>query len=113
MLGVAMELKMHQMNVEICMEQPEGFEQKGQKHRVCKLKKSLYRLNLSGRVCYKCSHIFFTYKGFIRRHVDHLYVLQTSNYIVNVIIYVDDLIIFVSNVDMIIKLKSSLSTNLR
>ena len=42
-------------------------------------------------------------------HADHLlYVLQTCDYIVIVIIYVDDLIILASNVDTINELKSSL-----
>lgn len=42
-------------------------------------------------------------------HANHsLYVLQTYNYIMIVIIYVNDLIILVNNVDMIIELKSSL-----
>ena len=32
------------LDKEIYMEQPEGFEQKGKEHLVCKLKKSLYEL---------------------------------------------------------------------
>ena len=54
-LRASMNLKMHQMDVkmailndeldvEIYMEQSEEFEQKGQEHLICKLKKLLYML---------------------------------------------------------------------
>jgi hypothetical protein len=38
---------------QIYMEQPEGFNQPGQEHLVCKLKKSLYGLKQSPRQWYK------------------------------------------------------------
>jgi hypothetical protein len=117
-----MGLEIHQMDVKtaflngeldvvIYMEQPEGFVQKGREHLVCKLRKSLYGLKQSGRAWYECIHIFFVNKGFTRSHADHsLYVLQTCHYIVIVIIYVDDLIILASNVDVINELKASLES---
>ena len=54
-IGVAMDWKIHQMNikatflnekldVEIYMDQPKGFVQKGEKYLICKLKKALYGL---------------------------------------------------------------------
>ena len=60
-IAAAMGLEIHQMDVktaflngeldvEIYMEQPEGFVQKGREHLVCKLRKSLYGLKQSGRV---------------------------------------------------------------
>ena len=115
-----MVLKMYQMNVkmtfsngkldaEINMEQPEGFKQNCRKYLVYKLKKSLYILKQSERVWYECIYIFFVSKGFTRSHVNYsLYVLQTCHYIVIITIYVDDLIILASNVDMINELKFSL-----
>ena len=36
------------LDVEIYMEQPEGFMQKGRGHIICKLRKSRYRLEQSG-----------------------------------------------------------------
>ena len=48
-------------------------------------------------------------RSFVRNHVDHsLYVLQTCDYTMIVIIYIDDLIILASNVDTINELKYSL-----
>ena len=83
-----------ELDVVIFMKQPEGFVRKGREHLVCKLKKSLYKLKQSKRAWYKCIHIFFVKRGFTRRHTDHsLYIIQTCDYIMIVIIYVDDFII--------------------
>ena len=97
------------LDVEIYMEQVEGFGQKYQNHLVWKLKKSLYGLKQSRRAWYECMHIFFVNKCFTKSHRNHsLYILQTCDNIVIVIIYVDDLINMASNVEMIKKLKSRL-----
>ena len=78
-------------------------------HFVCKLKKLLYGLQQSGIAWYKCIHIFNVNKGFPKSHSDHsLYILQSCHYIVIVIIYINNLIILASNVDMINELKYSL-----
>ena len=69
-IGAAMGLEMHQRDIkttflngklddEIYTEQPEGFVQKGPKHYVYKLRKSLYGLKQSKRAWYDCIHIFF------------------------------------------------------
>jgi len=44
---------LHGQIVEICMRQPEGFEEQGMEDRVCKLKMSLYGLKQSPRQWYK------------------------------------------------------------
>lgn len=55
------------------------------------------------------SHILCKTKYFTKSYADHsLYVLQTCYYIVIVIIYVDNLIIFTNNSDIMNELKSSL-----
>jgi hypothetical protein len=119
-LAAAMGLEIHQMDVktaflngeldvEIYMEQPEGFVQTNREHFVCKLRKSLYGLKQSGRAWYECIHIYFVNICFTKSHADHLlYVLQTCHYIVIVTIYLDNLIILASNVEMINELKASL-----
>jgi len=51
----------------------------------------------------------FTQEGFSRSHADHsLYVKQTSEFLLIVIIYVDDLIILASDVAILGWLKSKL-----
>jgi hypothetical protein len=53
--------------------------------------------------------MFFTHEGFSRSQADHLlYVKQTGEYLLIVIIYGDDLIILTSNVNILKRLKSRL-----
>ena len=76
---------------------------------MCKLKKSLYGLKQSPRAWYQRIDMFFTQEGFSRSQADHsLYVKQTGEYLLIVIIYVDDLIILASNVSILKWLKSKL-----
>ncbi len=83
--------------------------QDGKEHLVCKLKKSLYGLKQSPRAWYQCIDMFFTHEDFSRNQVDHsLYIKQTSEYLLIVIIYVDDMIILASNVSILKWLKSML-----
>jgi hypothetical protein len=119
-IGAAMDLEIHQMDVktaflngeleeDIYMDQPQGFVQDGKEHLVCKLKKSLYGLKQSPRAWYQHIDMLFTHEGFSRSQTDHsLYVKQTSEYLLIVIIYVDDLIILASNVSILKWLKSRL-----
>ncbi len=112
-IGAAMDLEIHQMDVktaflngeleeDIYMDQPQGFVQDGKEHLVCKLKKSLYGLQQSRRAWYQCIDMFFTHEGYSRSQADHsLYIKQTSENLLIVIIYVDDLIILASNVSIL------------
>jgi len=119
-IGAIMDLEIHQMDVktaflngeleeDIYMDQPQGVVQDGKEHLVCKLKKSLYGLKQSPRAWYQCIDMFFTHEDFFRSQADHsLYVKQTGEYLLIVIIYVDDLIILASNVSILKWLKSRL-----
>jgi len=119
-IGSAMDFEIHQMDVktaflngeleeDIYMDQPQGFVQDGKEHLVCKLKRSLYGLKQSPRAWYQRIDMFFTHEGFSRSQPDHsLYVKQTGEYLLIVIIYVDDLIILASNVSILKWLKSRL-----
>lgn len=92
------------------MDQPQGFAQEGKEHLVCKLKKALYGLKQSPRAWYQRIDAFFTKEGFSRSQADHsLYVKQTSDHLIIVIIYVDDLIILASKMSVLEWLKSKLA----
>lgn len=119
-LGAAMDLEIHQMDVktaflngeleeDIYMDQPQGFGQDGLEHLVCKLKKSLYGLKQSPRTWYQRIDSFFTKEGFTRSQADHsLYIKQTGEYLLIVLIYVDDLIILASHLTKLAWLKAKL-----
>ena len=119
-LGAALDLEIHQMDVktaflngeleeDIYMDQPHGFGQEGSDHLVCKLKKSLYGLKQSPRAWYQRIDSFFTKEGFTRSQADHsLYIKQTGEYLLIVLIYVDDLIILASLLAKLAWLKAKL-----
>lgn len=111
-IGAAMDLEMHQMDVktaflngeleeDIYMDQPQGFVEDGNQYLVCKLKKSLHGLKQSLRAWYPCIDTFFVTKGFVRSEGDHsLYGMQSNEFILIVILYVDDLIILINAMKM-------------
>jgi hypothetical protein len=81
-LAAAEDMEVHTMDVssaflngdldeEIYMAQPEGFEAPGQEHLVCRLKKSLYGLKQSPRQWYQKLHSTFVALGFSRCASDH------------------------------------------
>jgi len=91
------------------MDQPNGFIQEGQEHFKCKLKKAIYGLKQSRRTWYKDVDALFVREGFTRSHADHsLYIKQTSEYLVIVIVYVDDLIIMTNTMSIMNELKAML-----
>jgi transposase InsO family protein len=119
-IGATYDLEMHQMDVktaylnpslqeEIYMDQPKGFIQEGREHLKCKLKKAIYGLKQSGREWYNDIDGTLANEGFTRSDADHsLYIKQTSEYLLIVIVYVDDLIILASNMTMMKVLKDKL-----
>ena len=119
-IGAAMDLEMHQMDVitaflnptldvVIYMDQPKGFVQQGREHLKCKLKKAIYGLRQSGRAWYMDVDALFAREGFRRSHADHsLYIKQTSEYLVIVIVYVDDLIIMANTMSKMEEVKAML-----
>ncbi|GJR13592.1 retrovirus-related pol polyprotein from transposon TNT 1-94 [Tanacetum coccineum] len=78
-----------ELDEEIYMQQPEGFVVKGQEHKVCKLLKSLYGLK-----CDKC-----------------VYVKQYKNAFVIICLYVDDMLIMGTNMDVINQTKKMLHSS--
>ena len=100
-----------ELNEEIYMEQPEGYEVSGKEHLVCKLKKSLYGLKQSPRLWYQKFDAFMKTQGCIRSNEDPcLYTkkcLDESS--IALILYVDDMLIVGKNKDELSLLKKNLS----
>eukprot|EP00253_Pinus_taeda_P026125 PITA_26125 len=100
--------KVYQMNVkskflngvlmeEVCIEQPPGYEKKGQEHKVCRLKKALYGLKQAPRVWYSRIDSYLLENGFKKCEGEPtLYIKEKDGKILIVVLYVDD-IIFTSN----------------
>ncbi|KAH9303948.1 hypothetical protein KI387_008352 [Taxus chinensis] len=96
---------------EVYMTQPEGFQACGREHLVCRLIKSLYGLKQAPRAWYIKIDTHLRDSGFKRSHSDpNLYVKSTNDDIVILIVYVDDLAITGSGDAAIHKVKSDLCT---
>jgi hypothetical protein len=84
---------------EIYMQQPQGYEVKSKENLVCKLKKRLYGLKKAPRQWYFHFDRFVTKQDYSRCHSDH-YVyfkrLENGSYII-LLLYVDDMIVAESN----------------
>ncbi|KAL0534579.1 hypothetical protein IC582_028870 [Cucumis melo] len=80
---------------EIFMEQPKGFEVKGKKELVCKLKRSLYGLKQSPRCWYKRFDDYISLIGFNRSLYDPCvyYKKLTEGDYIYLLLYVDDMLL--------------------
>ena len=80
----------------VYMVQPEGFIQPGQKHLVCKLRKSLYGLKQSPRQWYKRFDSYMIRIGYKRCEYDccaYVKNLDDDDSFVFLLLYVDDMLI--------------------
>ncbi len=82
-----------ELEEEIFMKQPPGFEEKTENGLVCKLKKSLYGLKQSPRQWYKLLDRFLRDKGYRRSNVDPCIYVKGDEEMIMIALYVDDLII--------------------
>jgi Reverse transcriptase (RNA-dependent DNA polymerase) len=99
------------LDEQIYMKQPEGFEITGKEDHVCLLKKSLYGLKQSPRQWYKKFDSFMVNLNFSRSNYDscvYLKRLDDGDYIY-LLFYVDDILIAATNMGEIKKLKEQLS----
>jgi hypothetical protein len=93
------------------MNQLEVFVVNGKKELVCKLKKSLYGLKKSPRMCCQKFDTYILGLGFVRSRDDHcLYSKQVGNHFIYVVLYVDDMLLVGNNMDVIKEVKSQLSS---
>jgi len=91
-----------ELDVEIFMNQLEGFIMKGKESFVCKLKKSLYGLKQAPRAWYRKILGYFANIDFSKCFFDsNLYVLNQGKDVVLILLYVGDLLITRNNDEII------------
>lgn len=91
-----------ELDEEIYMEQPEGFNVPGQTKKVCRLVKSLYGLKQAPKQWHEKFDSLMMSNGFKINECDKcVYIKNTNNGCVIICLYVDDLLIMGSNDDII------------
>jgi hypothetical protein len=86
---------------EIYVEQHEGFEVSGKEDKFYRLKKALYGLKQAPRAWYSRIDKYFQDHGLIKSLSEpNLYILQSSQDILIVALYVDDLIYTGNSVEL-------------
>ena len=116
-------LELHQMDVktaflngnldeDIYMEQPEGFEKKGNGHLVCKFKKSIYGLKQASKQWYITFNNTITSFGFKENIADQcIYLKVSGSKFIFLILYVDDILLASSDLGLLGETKEYLSKN--
>jgi transposase InsO family protein len=117
------DLELHQMDVktaflngyleeEIYMVQPDGFVEKGNEDKVCKLNRSIYGLKQASRQWYKLFDNAITSYGFSMTEEDHcIYLKIVGESFVMLSLYVDDILIASNNKGTLLEVKSWLSSS--
>ncbi|CAJ2642124.1 unnamed protein product [Trifolium pratense] len=121
-LAVSLNLEVEQLDVktaflhgdleeELYMEQPEGFEVKGKEELVCRLKKSLYGLKQAPRQWYKKFDSFMEKHGYDKTTADHCVFVKkfSDGDFIILLLYVDDMLIVGHDTKKIQSLKKELS----
>jgi hypothetical protein len=101
-----------ELEEEIYMDQPDGFIANGQENKVCKLLKSLYGLKQAPKQWHEKFDNTLTSMGFIVNEADKcVYYRHGGGESVILCLYVDDSLIFRSNLRVIEEVKRLLSNN--
>jgi transposase InsO family protein len=101
-----------EINEEVFVNQPPGYEQKGHESKVYRLKKALYGLKQAPRAWYSRIETYFMEEGFTKCPYEHTLFIKTAGggKILIVCLYVDDLI-FTGNDHMLFaQFKNSMMT---
>ena len=101
-----------ELEEEIYMEQPEGFQVEGKEDHVCRLQKSLYGLKQSPRQWYKRFDTFVVNLGFKRSSYDSCVYMRPvgDGSFTYLLLYVDDMLVAARSKSEIAKIKVQLST---
>jgi len=99
-----------ELDGEISMDQPDGFVVKGEERKVCKLLKSLYGLKQATKQWHEKFDTTLTSAGFAINKADRcVYYCNGGGDSIILCLYVDDILIFGTNIDAINEVKSFLS----
>jgi hypothetical protein len=99
-----------ELEEEIYMDQPDGFVVKGEERKVCKLLKSLYGLKQAPKQWHDKFDRTLTSVGFVVNEADKcVYYRHGGGEGVILCLYVDDILIFGTNMKVIHEVKSFLS----
>ena len=100
-----------ELEEEIYMLQPEGFEEQGKENLVCKLTKSLYDLKQAPRCWYKRFDSFITSLEYNRLSSDHCVYHKWfgNDEFIILLLYVDDMLVVGPNKDQVQTLKAQLA----
>src|SRR6266540_4255602 len=99
-----------ELEEEIYMEQPDGFVVHGQEGKVCKLLKSLYGLKQAPKQWHEKFERTLTAEGFVINEADKcVYYRHGGGEGVILCLYVDDILIFGTNINVIKEVKDFLS----
>eukprot|EP00253_Pinus_taeda_P029599 PITA_29599 len=91
------------LNDEVYIEQPLGYEKKGQEHKVCKLKKALYGLKQVPRAWYSRIDFYLLENEFDKCEGEPtIYIKEKDGKLLIVVLYVDD-VIFTGNDNYLIE----------
>jgi hypothetical protein len=102
-----------ELDEEIYMAQPAGFEVQGHERKVCRLKRSIYDLKQSSRQWYLRIHDSITSFGFKMIEEDHCVYLKlkrSKRSILILSLYVDDILLAGNDMDSIVITKKWLSS---
>lgn len=99
-----------ELNEDVFVEQPQGYEKKGEEHKVYKLRKALYGLKQAPRAWYSRIEAYFIKEGFERCQCEHTLFIKSEEggKMLIVSLYVDDLIFTGNDEDMFAKFKASM-----
>lgn len=95
---------------EVIMEQPEGFVEKGQEHKVYKLNKSIYGLKQAAKCWYdKINHVLTQKMGFQKSMVEPCVFFRSQQRKITILtIYIDDILLYTSSNEEKMIVKSQL-----
>lgn len=99
-----------ELSEEVYVQQPQGYEQKGEEHKVYKLNKALYGLKQAPRAWYSKIEGYFAKEGFEKCHYEHTLFTKSKEggKLLIVSLYVDDLIFTGNDKSMCEEFKKSM-----